>query len=537
MKLTVKKCRLGPINKTRLVPAGKKVMLGRIMWAGIPGLVLFLLLLSCTLEDEFKLIRAEKDEGRQVMDPLGKVDLTVVFTGSTKGDFEPCGCGGVYEGGFARRSTVIETIRKTNPNLLLLDTGDITSGGAPSQTEFTSQAYHLLGYDAIALGEGDLRVGLEDYEKFVRRYSLPIVISNLKFKSLNVETGRDRKGAGNSLPGGIREVITLNRCGRKIAVISVVSDQWLSILPMAMRKNLAFERPGAALVRLVPKLRPKYDMIILLSHLGPGNRQVIENRLQGIDLWIDTGGHQWTGNQSTTRAALTAKSPRETSFLLDRYPPLFISWQNDRKVGIAGLKWRNHVLTVSEADMINLAKGMVEDKRFLEIYDAYKYISRQEMQTLLNKQLREANTNTQPAAFQYVPSEKCGTCHQEIMQFWRSTKHGQAFATLKNENRDSDVNCWSCHSTGFREQTGFQNPVATPKLVDVGCQSCHRKELSSHPGKKKDIPPQMVQIEKLKDNLTQSYHCERCHVRHRSPNYEFKSYLNRIACPQVLKKK
>jgi hypothetical protein len=510
----------------RTKPSGPSVV-GKFWGLFLMGWVVSLCLilnLSCSPGDEFKIVRAEKDEGRQIVGPLAKTNFSVIFTGSTRGEFEPCGCGGVYEGGFSRRSTVIETLRKVNPNLLLLDTGDVTSGGASSQTEFTAQAYHLLGYDAIALGEGDLRVGLDTFEKFSRQYSLPIVASNLKLKLKS--------------PTCVREVISLQRGGRSIAVISVVSDQWLAIIPMEMRKQMVFERPEATLARLVPQLRPKYDLIILLSHLGPGNRKRVEGRLQGIDLWIDTGGHQW---MAASQPSSPAKLPADGHLFPNQCPPLFISWQNDRKIGIAGLllSLKNRKLTVPAAQMVDMVRGIKEDKRFLDIYDAYKYVSRQEMLTLLNKQLREAKTNTQPAAFEYVPSEKCGTCHQEIFRFWRTTPHGQAFATLKKANRDADLNCWSCHSTGFREETGFQNPVATPTLVDVGCQSCHMKELKTHPGKKKElekIPPQMVQLEKRKDNLTQSWHCERCHVRHRSPNYEFKSYVKRIACPQALKK-
>ena len=478
------------------------------------------MVLSCSPAEEVQVIRVERDEGRQVVDPVARADVAILFTGSTRGEFEPCGCGGVFEGGFARRSVVIDRLRRINPELLLVDTGDIVSSGSPAQTEFIAQAYEALHYDAIGLGEGELRGGTEVLYQYAERYNLPLVCSNLKFKT----------------PTMIREFVGLERAGRKIAVISVVADRWLAILPQKLRDRFTYETPVKALRRLVPQLKRDYSAVVLLSHLGPSVRETLDPRdLEGIDLWIDNGGHQWAQRMAprATQAVLAPKTPDETCLFIDRTPPLMVSWHNDRMVGIAGIKWQGRRLSIPIARMIPLEKGMVEDKKFLEIYDAYKYVSRQEMVRLFTT---PTTTSTRPDAFQYVPSKKCAPCHRQIYDFWKTTQHAHAFETLVKSNRDADLNCWACHTVGFREDTGFRNPIATPDLVDVGCQNCHLKDLRRHPKSDRPASTQAARFNQFRGNLTQSWHCQRCHVPHRSPSYEPKSYLKRIACPQALDK-
>jgi len=494
---------------------------------GVSGLVcFFVLMLSCSQGEDFKYVRIERDE-TPAASTKEKADLAVVFTGSTKGEFEPCGCGGVFEGGFARRSTVLQTIRRGNPNILVLDTGDTTGSGSEAQTEFIFEAYHLLKYDAIALGEMELKGGMDVFNKYAKKYELPFVCSNLKFKA----------------PAAVREVVSLQRAGKRLAVISVISDRRLAVLPMKVRDEFTYETPRATLRRLIPVLQKDYDGIILLSHLGGGVREMISSDIQGVDLWIDNGGHQGVGGFSPGGSSVgtDSKSIKDAHFFVTRTPPMFVSWQNDRKVGVAGIKWAGRRIDVPIMDMVPLAKGMVEDKQFLDIYDTFKYVSRQEMiRRLLNP--AQASGTTQPA-FGFVDSSKCGTCHAEIYEFWKTTKHARAFATLKKGNRDADMNCWACHTVGFREEGGFSDPVRTPALVDVGCQDCHRKDLTSHPKAPEakvqaagDVAGATPQFKTIGESLTQDWHCRRCHVPHRSPGYEYKSYLKRISCSEGLKK-
>src|SRR5581483_9979639 len=80
-------------------------------------------------------------------------------------------------------------------------------------------------------------------------------------------------------------------------------------------------------------------------------------------------------------------------------------------------------------------------------------------------------------ASEYVGSAACKDCHPTAFKVWTGSKHSAAYATLaaaKNPSlREYDAECIVCHTVGFRFQSGFANAKDTPRLKDVGCESCH----------------------------------------------------------------
>lgn len=83
----------------------------------------------------------------------------------------------------------------------------------------------------------------------------------------------------------------------------------------------------------------------------------------------------------------------------------------------------------------------------------------------------------------YSGPEFCGACHMKEASQYLTTGHAVAMRTLKLAEKKpgadhppaEDGECVSCHVTGFEEKHGFDfdNPEATPYLVNVGCESCH----------------------------------------------------------------
>ena len=54
----------------------------------------------------------------------------------------------------------------------------------------------------------------------------------------------------------------------------------------------------------------------------------------------------------------------------------------------------------------------------------------------------------------YVGSSKCQSCHSKQYDAWQRTPHAHAYQTLKNENRNLDYDCYSCHVTGAFDKDG-----------------------------------------------------------------------------------
>ena len=77
----------------------------------------------------------------------------------------------------------------------------------------------------------------------------------------------------------------------------------------------------------------------------------------------------------------------------------------------------------------------------------------------------------------YVGTERCTDCHVAAGKVWEKTPHSHAYKTLvdakRPSNRQYDPECIVCHTVGFGYQTGFRSEKETPKLLNVGCESCH----------------------------------------------------------------
>lgn len=72
----------------------------------------------------------------------------------------------------------------------------------------------------------------------------------------------------------------------------------------------------------------------------------------------------------------------------------------------------------------------------------------------------------------YVGAEQCATCHQEEYAFWSKTPHAKAYATLERQHKQFNLDCVSCHVTGYNEPGG-STVVHVGALTAVQCEVCH----------------------------------------------------------------
>jgi len=67
-----------------------------------------------------------KETGENLNESSSAPVIHVVFTGEENGYLEPCGCSEVQLGGFPKRHTAINHLRKKDENLILLSLGDLS---------------------------------------------------------------------------------------------------------------------------------------------------------------------------------------------------------------------------------------------------------------------------------------------------------------------------------------------------------------------------------------------------------------------------
>ncbi len=77
-----------------------------------------------------------------------------------------------------------------------------------------------------------------------------------------------------------------------------------------------------------------------------------------------------------------------------------------------------------------------------------------------------------PGQAVFVGAEACQECHAEAYGFWKKTGHAKAYETLSVDHKEFNLDCVSCHVTGY-EQPGGSTVTYVDKLKDVQCEVCH----------------------------------------------------------------
>jgi 5'-nucleotidase/UDP-sugar diphosphatase len=149
---------------------------------------------------------------------------------------------------------MIESIRKDKRSVLLLDSGAVF-GPQNDNAELQLKAMERMGYDALNLGIPELHFGKAFLERTHSQVSFPYVASNLLYN-------------GGRLPW-IREYVIKEVGGIKAAILGILDpDDFKKIPSRDDVKGFEVIPPEAALKRLLPEVRGKADLVILLSQLG-----------------------------------------------------------------------------------------------------------------------------------------------------------------------------------------------------------------------------------------------------------------------------
>ncbi|MHB9098046.1 MAG: bifunctional UDP-sugar hydrolase/5'-nucleotidase [Syntrophales bacterium] len=170
---------------------------------------------------------------------------------------------------------MIESIRKGEPSVLLLDCGAVFDDQKDT-AELQLQAMELMGYDALNLGVPEFNFGKKFLEQARSHVSFPYIASNLLYD-------------GGRLPW-TREYIIKDVGGIKVAILGVLNPDGLAQLPdQEQVKGLEALPAEAALNRLLPEVRGKADLVILLSQFDVEKTLALVKAVKGVDVAISSG--------------------------------------------------------------------------------------------------------------------------------------------------------------------------------------------------------------------------------------------------------
>jgi hypothetical protein len=77
-----------------------------------------------------------------------------------------------------------------------------------------------------------------------------------------------------------------------------------------------------------------------------------------------------------------------------------------------------------------------------------------------------------PDQAKYVGVDACTSCHPGPREVWNKTVHSRAYATLADQFKEFNLECVSCHVTGY-ERPGGSTVTHVEKLQNVQCEVCH----------------------------------------------------------------
>jgi len=223
-----------------------------------------------------------------------KKHITILHTNDTHSHAEPFEATHykyANKGGVARRATLIETIRKENPNTLLLDAGDIFQGTPyfnyfGGELEFKLMS--MLKYDLATIGNHDFDNSINGLYKQLPNANFNFVSANYDFKNTVLDTH-------------VKPYQIFKKDGIKIGIFGL-GIKLEGLVNPKMYKETKYLDPietSQDMSRIL-KEEQQCDLVICLSHLGyyyRRNPKIISDlnlakATQNIDLII--GGHTHT---------------------------------------------------------------------------------------------------------------------------------------------------------------------------------------------------------------------------------------------------
>jgi 5'-nucleotidase len=195
------------------------------------------------------------------------------------------------KGGIAKRAALIESIKKENPNVLLLDAGDIFQGTPyfnyyGGELEFKLMS--MMKYDLATIGNHDFDNGIDGLYAQLPNANFEFVSANYDFKN-------------TILNEHVKPYKIFNKDGIKIGVFGL-GIKLDGLVDKKLYKETVYNNPleVAQDMSRILKQEQKCDLVICLSHIGykykDDSDKICDTKLATLTKDIDLiiGGHTHT---------------------------------------------------------------------------------------------------------------------------------------------------------------------------------------------------------------------------------------------------
>jgi len=366
-----------------------------------------------------------------------------------------------------------------------VDSGDFF-GMAGSQdslkSEYMVRAMDKLGYDVVTLGEREFNFGQSFLLDTFKKTKIDVVSANLYY-------------ADTKKPF-VKPYVIKRMCNARVAFFGLMGTD-VKIRTLLSERSLEVRDPVATAKALVPELRKKADVVVLLSHIGLTEGQKLTLEVPGIDVMVF--GHQpgLFREIVKTNGVINTRSGERGQYI----PGIHLVVEDGK-------------ITSYDGEVVTLDDKVPADEEMNKSVDAFN--------DEMNRRFSQAPQQATPAAAQptplagdhYLGEKNCRRCHEAEYQMYSSQQHAKAFATLTQNQRDASPECLPCHVVGYGQPGGFASKQATPDLVNVQCENCHGMG-TKHP-------------EKTASAVVGPDVCLTCHTHEQNPNFDYDEALKHI---------
>lgn len=193
------------------------------------------------------------------------------------------------QGGLPARAAFVEQVRSDNPNVLVLDAGDINTG-RPESNFFKAEpdilGYNYIGYDAMAMGNHEFDPSPEVMQEQIALAEFPWLCANVVMND-------------GSIIENVEPYIIKEYEGFKVAILGLMDEGTAETGNPENIGDLTFLDPVETALEYVPMLKEQADIVVALVHMGiydsvdEGSKRLAAN-VPGIAHIVDGHSHTLT---------------------------------------------------------------------------------------------------------------------------------------------------------------------------------------------------------------------------------------------------
>ncbi|MEG2697182.1 MAG: bifunctional UDP-sugar hydrolase/5'-nucleotidase, partial [Cetobacterium sp.] len=300
-----------------------------------------------------------------------EVDVKIISSSDVHGRIIPWEYSGdsYVSGSFSQIDTYVSKEKKTNPNVILVDTGDAIQDNSVEKFSKVfpnpvSQVMNIMGYDIFVPGNHEFNFGLDILTKYIDNFKGKSLASNLYYK----------KDGKEFLEGST----IIEKDGIKIGFIGVTTPLITQFeADTGNVKDLNVINPLKSVKEEVESLKGKVDAIVLIAHMGYDNENSIPGSgvkdiataIPEIDVILSGHAHKEISSKNENGVLITAP------------------YKYGQNLSIVDLKFdtdKKSKLVSKEAKTLSL-KGIDNSERVDKIYSPYHEKLREEVNIVIGE--------------------------------------------------------------------------------------------------------------------------------------------------------